>query len=314
MFGGLFGKSKSKNGNQAIQQLSPAISSSILSAVGSQSIPPMPGAAHKAFQLAIDPNAEARDFIEVIEADEALAARVLRIANSVFYDRGKTSASIEESVTVIGINELRCLLNANTLSDIFPCRHPARTQLWANDIATALIAKQLSLRLLPSKVSTAFLAGLMHDLGKLLLLQRNTEEYVKILNSVESKGVSFKESEGLLYPFDHTEVGQLIAERWKFSDELIDAIRNHHQPWPQGQDKTGTVSLACLVKAADLMAHALGLGHPRGFARLQHNCEAQLEEAWAWLAVPTGEQKPLLAQCKRTFEIEYDLYAGNIGK
>jgi HD-like signal output (HDOD) protein len=150
MFGGLFGKSKSKKDNRSVQQLSPAISSSILSAVGSQSIPPMPGAAHKAFQLAIDPNAEARDFIEVIEADEALAARVLRIANSVFYDRGKTSASVEESVTVIGINELRCLLNANTLSDIFPCRHPARTQLWANDIATALIAKQLSQRLLPS--------------------------------------------------------------------------------------------------------------------------------------------------------------------
>ena len=63
----------------------------------------MPGAAQKAFQLATDPNAEARDFIEVIESDEALSARVIKIANSVYFDRGNKSATIEASVTVIGI-------------------------------------------------------------------------------------------------------------------------------------------------------------------------------------------------------------------
>lgn len=314
MLGGIFGGKKSRPDEAQVPKLSSALEGSILSAVGLRNIPPMPGAAHKAFQLAIDPNAEARDFIEVIEADESLSARVIKIANSVYYDRGKPSSNIEESVLVIGINELRGLLNANTLSDIFPCRHPARTQLWANDIATALIAKILAQRLKPSKIATVFLGGLMHDIGKLLILQRTTEDYGRVLTAIETQGIPFCEAEEQIFPFDHTEVGQLIAEKWKFSNELIDTIRNHHRPFSELGVSRGNVPLPALIQAADLFAHALGLGHPKNFNRFRLHAEAHLEEVWALIGVPESEQKPMLTQFKRTFDIEYDLYSGNVGK
>ena len=269
----LFSRTKEDSNNLT---LSPAIREAALQAVGSRSIPTMPSAAQKAFQLAIDPNTEARDFIEVIEADEALSARVLKIANSVYYDRGTASTSIEQSVNIIGLTELRCLLNATTLSEIFPSRNPARIQFWANDIATALISRTIAQRIYPKKAETAFLAGLMHDVGKLLMLQRAPTEYEKILSRVKG-GESFILAEEDIFVCNHTEVGQIIAERWNFGDELIQVIRQHHEPFPKSYSKTPPLYL--IVKAADIIAHYLALGHHSGFGRLQKWGEKDLSQA-----------------------------------
>lgn len=307
MFKGLFGRSRKKPIDEA-ERLSPNIASTIISVVGARSIPLMPGAAQKAFKLSVDPKAEARDFIEVIESDEALSARVIKIANSVFFDRGKPTSTIEESVTLIGINELRCLLSSTTLSELFPTSNRLRWQLWVNDVSTALIARSIAQRILPSKTEAAFLAGLLHDIGKLLLLQRVSPDYQKILELVKTDGAEFCGAEEQLFPFDHTEVGHLIGEKWSFSAELISIIANHHKPWPyliQGQ-----ISLAGIVKAADIISHALGHGHPADFTRFRMHCEEQLAEVWEVLNIPPNEQKDALAHYQRTFDLEFDLYAG----
>lgn len=306
VFGRLFGKSGKKPSEDEAPKLNPAIAQSILNTVGAKNIPVMPGAAQKAFQLSTDPKAEARDFIEVIESDEALSARVLRIANSVYFDRGKPSKTIEESVLVIGMNELRCLLNSNTLSDIFPSSHPTRSQLWANDVATALIARGLAQQLLPSKAEIAFLGGLMHDIGKLLLLQRAGDLYVKIIETVSREGVDFPAAEEREFVFDHTEVGHLIGEKWNFTPELLSIIRHHHSPWGEFPNNP----LISIVKGADIIAHALGLGHPRTFGKYKSICEARLGEVWESLGLPPGDRKDTLKRFEKTFEMEFDLYSG----
>ncbi len=310
MLGGMFGGGKGKPVPQ-VKLLSEAVSSSIYKVVGSNGIPTMPGAAQKAFKLATDPNAEARDFIEVIESDEALSARVIKIANSVYFDRGKSSQTIEDSVYVIGINELRCLLNATTLSEIFPSKQPVRAQLWANDIASAVIARSIAQQLCPAKAEVAFLGGLMHDIGKLLLLQRAGDDYQKAIRIVEQRGCDFRTAEQEVFAFDHTEVGQLIGEKWRFSQELIDIIRNHHCDWSQAsKQRESAVDLALLVKAADSIAHALSLGHPRSFNKLTNLAENELENVWAFINVPPNERRSHLERFRKTFDLEYDLYSG----
>ena len=309
MFGGLFGKKKGGGLTaSSVPKVSSTVAGAIIGVVGARGIPPMPGAAQKAFKLAIDPGAEARDFIDVIESDEALSARILKIANSVFFDRGKQSNTIEEAVLVIGINELRCLLNATSLSEIFPSSNPARAQAWSNDIATALIARNLAQRFQPSKTEIAFLGGLMHDIGKLVLIQRAPEEYGKVLKRVETEGIDFATAEGEVFPFDHTETGHLIGEKWNFSPELNDIIRSHHRGFHDLS--SASTSLPAIVKCADIFAHSLGLGHPKGFAKLRARFEEFTHEAWEFLAITSSEQKELLASFQKTYNVEYDLYAG----
>jgi putative nucleotidyltransferase with HDIG domain len=308
MFKGLFGKKKPAETAQRQKRLAPGISQAILGVVGARSIPPMASAAQKAFQLATNPKADARDFVEVIESDEGLSARVLKIANSVYFDRGKKSSTIQESVVVIGIKELRSLLNATTLSEIFPSKHPTRTQLWANNLGTAIIAKALAQRLLPSKSDLAFLAGLMHDVGKLLLIQRVADDYQQVYKKVENEGCDFCSAEETLFPFNHTQVGELIGTQWNFSRELIEVIAQHHQPW-HSLPSPLPASLIAIVKAADTVCHAAGIGHPRGFKRFQSLASNSLEETWEALAIAPAERKGIYGDLCRSYELEHDIYA-----
>lgn len=308
MFKKLFGKERGPAAPAKLPRISSAIEGAILGSVGAQSIPTMPAAAQRAFQLSTDPSAEARDFVEVIESDESLAARVIKIANSVFFDRGKRSTTIEDSVTVIGINELRCLLNASTLSEVFPSPHPSRAQFWINDIATALISRQLARRYLPGKEDIAFLAGLMHDLGKLLLIQRLPQDYGKVLEQIQATGEEFCKAEEKLFPFTHPEVGQLIGERWRFSEELLEVLRWHHDPFPATHP--ARPSLPQLIQCADHIAHAHGFGLPRGYGKFQHRCQESLPEVWEFLKVDASESRGLLQELKKAVELELDLYMG----
>lgn len=310
MFRKIFGKGKTDS-NHSENTLSSGVKSTILTFVGGiRAIPTMPANAQKAFEIATNPNAEARDFIEVIESDEALSARVLKIANSVYFDRGKKSETIEGCVNVIGINELRCLLNASSLAEVFPSKHPARAQFWANDIGTALIAKNLAQRFYPAKEGIAFLAGLMHDIGKLFLLQRASPEYEKVLQKSQSAEKSFCEVEEEAFAFNHTEVGQLIAEKWRFSPELIEVVRNHHRPWSD-EDLNGAVpSLVAVIKAADTISHALGFGHPQGYSRVKNSHQEKLDEVWTILRIPPGEGKATLESFQRLFDTESNVYLG----
>lgn len=283
--------------------VSTSIEKSILGVLGSRAVPPMPGAAQRAFQLSTSPTAEARDFIEVIESDEALSARVVRIANSVYFDRGKKAQTIEDSVLVIGLNELRCLLNATSLSEIYPSNHPFRTTLWTHDIAVALASKLLARRLLPGKEDLAFLGGLMHDIGKLAMLQRLGNDYMKAICVIQDEGCDFATAEERTFPFTHIEVGLLIAQRWKFDDTIKRVIADHH-------NAQTAVQLSSVVGLADTICHSLGIGHSPGFAKFQANNAEKAPKQLSELGIDASEYKTIAADIQKSFEFERDLYLG----
>lgn len=299
----LFGSKKPAG--ETATRLADGVRQTILRSLGIHSIPMMPQAAQQAFQLATNPNAEAHDYIEVIEADEGLSARVLKIANSVFYDRGGGSRTIADAVNVVGISELRGLLNATALANVFPLRHPMRRQLWAHDVATAITARLLSRSLLPSCTDQAFLAGLMHDIGKLLLLQRHTDTYDKLVKRGIADGIESIKAEALEYPFDHTEVGHLIGERWNFSADLINVISNHHQSW----DKIPQQSLTAIVKASNIVTHVLGLTGANDSPAMRRIYEPLLPEAWDFLGVSSSLQRSLSEEVRTCFDREFELFS-----
>lgn len=304
----LFTLKKRPSGAQA-PELTPAQSHVMQQFLGSRGLPTMPAAAQKAFELSINPNAEARDFIEVIKADEALSARVLKIANSVFFDRGKKSQTIDDAVMVIGLSEVRGLMNASALSDLFPSRHPARQQFWANAIATAIAARLLAQRSASELTGLAFTAGLMHDIGKLLMLQRAPDEYNKVLKEVQIKGCSFIEAESKVFIFDHCQLGHYLAQRWNFSEQLTLAIRCHHEPWSEQTVQSSTQpGISQLIKSADLMAHALGIGHPSGYSKLQNNCAALMNPACLLFNISEQEKADFLLAINSAYQKEAELY------
>ncbi len=304
----MFSKFRKKKPPVEIETISHGLRSTILNFMGTRGIPTMPNSAQRAFALTVDPNATATDFIEVIESDESLSARILKISNSVYFDRGTPSQTIEESVNKIGLNELRCLLNANSLPELLPSSNPIRPQLWANDIAAAIISRKIAAMKCPALQGLAFLGGLMHDIGKLLILQRLDSEYSEILHIVKTSTYDFCTAEQETLAFNHCEVGQLIAEKWNFTPELIEIIRDHHTDWSKLPKKTPYPSLTEIVKAADLIAHSLGIGHGSGFSKFKEHCELQLDTALKTIGIPTTQKESFLVSCKKDFEEESELY------
>ncbi|MEY4669865.1 MAG: hypothetical protein RL518_2564 [Pseudomonadota bacterium] len=284
--------------------LADGVRQSIVSYLGVKSLPIMPKVAQQAFQLATSPHAEPEDYIAVVERDESLSARVLKIANSVYYNRGAESKTIPDAVTVIGVTEIKCLMNATALSNLFPSRNPLRSIFWAHDVAVAITARVLANALRPEQADMAFLGGLMHDIGKLFMLQQHSTSYEKTVTRGFEQGLESVEGETVEYPFDHTQVGHLIAERWHFSSELTAVISRHHKTWPEIPKD----SVIALVKTANIMAHALGLGAGREGNQARRIYEPMLQGAWEHLGVSEPLRAELLDRAASAFEQERSLY------
>jgi len=243
-----------------------AVADRIRNILGIRELELLPAQAARAFELASDPNSKSEEFITIIESDEALSSRIIRVANSVYFFRGTPAKDIEKAVANIGLDELRCLLSATMLKSLLQSKSGAREQLWGNSVATAIASRQIAKMTSHIVPGEAFLAGLLHDVGKLVMIRRGGTNYEKVLQIVAAGEKNFIQAEETVFELNHVEVGKFVAEEWHFPRNIIEAIAFHHEPPPEEK----RVSLSTLVQIADLVAHTNKLGHQpplRGFAK-----------------------------------------------
>lgn len=226
-------------------------------------IPSLPGNARIMFELATNPQAEMKDILPLIKQDESMTARILKVANSAYFNRGKPVPNITDAVGIIGLQELCSLLSCASLSDIFPSSAPIRATLWTHNTTTAIIARTIAQQYRSGDPATAFTAGLLHDIGKLLIIQKFPREYTTLHESFLQKATSSTALEKDEFPFDHTEVGYFIGEKWKFPDAILNPITRHHFDW---EDLAGD-TLTRVVKLADLLAHEVTTPNVSGDVR-----------------------------------------------
>lgn len=191
-----------------------------------------------------------------ISHDQAIAAKTLRLANSSFYGVSRQVKSITDAIPVLGLRTLRTVVTAAALTGSFKPQAGSGFDFkafWRHSIGTAVCAKLLAeaRRLDPE---TAFTLGLLHDIGRLVLASCFPQAFGQMLSHQHEQDAGTLESERSILGIDHAEVGALMAEHWRFSPDLVDAIRHHHAPPPSAGP-----SLAGVVHVADNIAHALDL-------------------------------------------------------
>lgn len=302
--------SKDADPSSRLPRTSPAVAQRIRDILGIREIEAMPLQAARAFQLASDPGARLGDFISVIESDEALSARVVRIANSVYFFRGTPATDIEKAVANIGLDELRCLLSASMLRSLLQSRHKVREQIWANSVATAICCRNLSRFSREISTGEAFLCGLLHDVGKLVMIRKGGALYEKAVSLVCSGDRTFVDAEEEVFELNHVEVGKWVGEQWNFPEQVLLAIAEHHHPWPTERAEDA-LTVAQMVKAADCIAHAAAIGHPfqmRGFAR---RAEEELDQAFQIFNLGNEDRQSFMSYFKQQFEKEFALYESN---
>jgi putative nucleotidyltransferase with HDIG domain len=228
-----------------------------------------------------------------IELDQGLAAKTLRIANSSFYGMQSKVTSIPQAVSVLGFHSIRTVVTACALTGSFaPVSGGFDFQaFWRHSLATAIAARLLAPHL-GVNPETAFTAGLLHDLGTLVLVTRFPAEHALVRSYRQAHDCQMADAELAVIGIDHAQVGSALAAYWKFPEAIQQAVADHH-----AIDRLEAGGLPLAVHMANAVALALDL------AGVDDALVPPLSPA-GWRSIALDEQAwlALLAQTEHTFD------------
>ncbi len=224
-----------------------------------EDLPPMPQVAQKARQVIANERSSFRDLARIIETDQAIATRVLKMANSSYYGLVSKVTSIQHAAALLGmktLNDLLIFACAGTLLEQELLGYGLMTgDLWKHSLATAGCARSLAAKKRPHITDDAFTTGLIHDCGKIILDPYIAERHDRFMAFLEPEGTSFLDAEKELLGFDHAEIASEVCRKWHIPENMTLAIQAHHKPSLAGGDE-----LAHIVHAADAIALMTGIG------------------------------------------------------
>jgi putative nucleotidyltransferase with HDIG domain len=221
---------------------------------------PVTPAAQRILEIVGDPKSSVSDLVQVIQYDQALTANLLRICNSPYFGLRQEINSVKQAAAYLGMDKVACLVMIGNASDHL--RKPQEGydlhegELWRYSVASALISQELAERYAAKQISLLFTAALLKDIGKVILSRYVKDLYGEIIREVREKGLSFLEAEKKILGIDHAELGGRVAAKWRFSQAMVDIIRNHHNP-----DRAGSDDLSVpIVYMSDCICMMMGIG------------------------------------------------------
>jgi putative nucleotidyltransferase with HDIG domain len=229
-----------------------------------------------------------------VSRDQAVAAKTLRIANSSFYGLQRKVTTIQQAIIVLGLDCIRTLITAAAVTENFSSAQHASFDFkafWRHSVATALCSKMLA-REVKVNHDVAFITGLLHDIGKLVLVTSFPQQYSQAIAYRATHDCYMLEAERKVLGVDHTVAGLALAEYWKFPVVVQRAIGEHHAPKIlDHKDIPG------VVHVADAIVHALDLSRQEDAL-----VPPMIESAWNSLNIAPGALRTVFRQTESEFE------------
>ncbi|WP_022853017.1 HDOD domain-containing protein [Thermodesulfatator atlanticus] len=218
-----------------------------------QSLPTLPAIVGKLTQLIGDERATAHQVAALIEKDQVLTGKVLKMVNSAFYGFPRRISTVSNAIVLLGFNVIRTLV---LTASIFESMQATDLSLWEHSLGTAAAAGLLADKLElpnPEEVTTA---GLLHDLGKVVLRTEFPKLYKEVATKVKEEKTYFRAAEQEILGLDHGEIGRILANQWNLPERLVEPIAYHHEVEKARKFKKE----AAIVHFADIMTRAMGYG------------------------------------------------------
>jgi putative nucleotidyltransferase with HDIG domain len=197
-------------------------------------IQPLPGAVLHLISVVNDPKSTVSDIVDTIRYDQALTARMLRICNSAYFGLSREVESLEDAMRILGtLKVLQMVMAVHTGVLLKRGQDGYGLEpgvLWKQSVAVAIASTLFAERTRPTNVGLTFTAGLLHDIGKVVLNEYVAGQFMAIVQLVSEKQVSFLEAERQVLGFSSTEIGARMAEKWKLPESIIRCIRYHRTP------------------------------------------------------------------------------------
>ncbi len=223
-------------------------------------LPPLPDTAVRLMAVVNDPRSTVDQLVEAIRYDQAVTTELLRLCNSAYFGLSRRIASLNEAMVRLGTVKVMQLVMAVHTSTLL--RHEQRGYglaaggLWRHSVGVALACGAVAPKVNLTNAGLAFTAGLLHDIGKVVLSEYVAEQFGEIIALVTHRGQSFLEAERAVLGYDHQQIGGEVAERWQLPDSIVRCIRHHHDP----ASLEPADPLVDTVHLADCICLMLGIG------------------------------------------------------
>lgn len=223
-------------------------------------LPTIPVVATKVMQLIESESATAEELARVVASDPAVAARVLKISNSSFYGCQRQIQTLSHAIVVLGFGTLKSLVVAASVKQVYQPYGLTEKMLWEHSFGAGLAARIIAKETRLVSEEEAFLGGLFHDIGKIIMNTMNKQQFQDVMQRCYNDGLNFEEAERRVFSYTHSEVGGLVIKKWNFPSMLMHAVLNHHTFDFAEDEDSYKVSLTCVVGLADQFCHKVGIG------------------------------------------------------
>lgn len=239
-------------------------------------LPEVPQIAFRAIQLLNNPDTDVSSLAEVIGSDQALTAKVLRLCNSAYYGLARKVTTVSEAVVIVGFSSIKSLVlmitTQSSMNKGLLGYKIGPGEFWRHSIGTAETARLLAQHTRYAKPEECFIAGLIHDIGKMVLNQNALPEVYRATNLSQKEQLAIHIAEQRILGFDHAGIGAALAERWNFPPVLVESIRRHHSFEPlvvEGEAST----LPLIVGVSNLLSQAIDSNAPASWHQLEEISE-----------------------------------------
>ncbi len=210
-----------------------------------EEIPTLPIVSQRILALLADENAAYNDIVKVVENDQSLALKILKVANSSFYGNLNKISSLEHAMIKLGMNEVRSIVLGVSVYEFFSSgRDPVfdRERFWKHAIVCSQVTKYLMGYYRIAYDDSLFLAGLTHDMGKVVVDRYFHDDFVRILEYLECNNCTFSKAEKAVMGTTHYQISAKLLNQWRFPRKVIMSILYHHAPWAdQGLERHSVI-------------------------------------------------------------------------
>jgi putative nucleotidyltransferase with HDIG domain len=220
-----------------------------------QSIPTLPAIAMEVNTMLQNRDTSVQQLKQTIEKDQAIVPKILKLVNSSFFGLQSKISNIDHAIVLLGFNPIRNAIVSVSIIEAFANKNTLNnfdiTEFWTHSVAVAVLSKYLAVQTDYRSLEDAFTGGLLHDIGKLVMLQFLQDLFETVWTSARKNNLSFYRAEKKELPTTHTHIGAYLAGKWKLPATLTDAIRYHHSV----RQGVNDLDLLLIVHAANAIAN-----------------------------------------------------------
>jgi HD-like signal output (HDOD) protein len=213
-----------------------------------EELPPLPSLASKTLELLADPNASMESVEQTIAQDQAMAAKMIKVSNSVLYGGLQKVGTLRQALTRLGAKTTKSLiLAASTRGYFLKGRKSMQSwghHLWQHSVECGMAARRIAIAGGGTDPDQAYIAGIMHDIGKLVILMLDEEKYKAIQHAKSADKSTDMAAERKILGVDHAELGHLLMQKWRMPEPVRTCTQFHHQPAAAGAHQALTAIVA----------------------------------------------------------------------